>query len=235
MAEISRFNESEEPSSTPKSFRKAFSERLNAALDRHGVIPPGYGRVIGAAELFGVSQNTAAAWLKGDGVPELVRLPEIADILGTTIQQLVVGEPAHDSPLVDERYVSINLHAADSVGGYSWHVLPETLRSLGLANDIKMLHISNGDMAPFVSPGDVVIYDPRVKRILANGIYVLKIEDRFIVRRVQRGLKQNFRLICDNPAFSDEVIESSEFEEHTQEGGGIAVVGQVVGRLLVGG
>jgi len=147
----------------------------------------------------------------------------------------VVGDAAHDSPLVDERYVSIDVHAADSVVGSSWHTLPETLRSLGLANDIKMLHISNSDMAPFVNQGDVVIYDPRVKRILANGIYVLTIEKRFIVRRVQRGLKQSFRLICDNPAFNDEVFESSEFTEHAQDGGGIAIVGQVVGRLLVGG
>jgi len=85
------FDEPEVKSGKPKDFRKAFAERLNAALDRHGVIPPGYGRVIGAAELFGVSQNTAGAWLKGDGAPELARLPEIADILGTTIEQLVVG------------------------------------------------------------------------------------------------------------------------------------------------
>jgi len=221
MTSIVDFDEPDERSAKQKAFRTQFAERLNAALDRHGVIPPGYGRMIGAAELFGVSQNTAAAWLKGDGVPELARLPEIAEILGTTIEQLVVGDYGHDSPLSDEHYVRVDLHAEDSVGGYSWHTLPETLRSLGLANDIKMLQISNDDMSPFVSQGDVVIYDPRVKR--------------FIVRRVQRDLKQNIRLICDNPMFDDEILESSEFAEHAQERGGIAIVGQVVGRLLLGG
>jgi len=235
MTTFLNLDEPAAPSAKPKDFRKAFAERLNAALDRHGVIPPGYGRVIGAAELFGVSQNTAGAWLKGDGVPEIARLPEIAEILGTTIEQLVVGDHEHDVQLSDERYVSVDLHAEDSVGGYSWHTLPETLRSLGLANDIKMLHIGNDDMAPFVRQGDVVIYDPRVKRVQANGIYVLTIEKRFIVRRVQRDLKQTIRLICDNPAFNDEVFENSEFVEHAQGSGGIAVVGQVVGRLLVGG
>ena len=152
-------DEPDERSAKQKAFRTQFAERLNAALDRHGVIPPGYGRGIGAAELLGVSQNTAAAWLKGDGVPELARLPEIAEILGTTIEQLVVGDYGHDSPLSDEHYVRVDLHAEDSVGGYSWHTLPETLRSLGLANDIKMLQISNDDMVPFVRHGDVVIYD----------------------------------------------------------------------------
>jgi len=110
MTTFLNLDEPAEPSAKPKDFRKAFAGRLNAALDRHGVIPPGYGRVIGAAELFGVSQNTAGAWLKGDGVPEVARLPEIADILGTTIEQLVVGDHEHDVPLSDERYVSVDLH-----------------------------------------------------------------------------------------------------------------------------
>ena len=227
-------DEPDERSAKQKAFRTQFAERLNAALDRHGVIPPGYGRGIGAAELFGVSQNTAAAWLKGDGVPELARLPEIAEILGTTIEQLVVGDPDHDSLLTDERHVRVDLHMADSVGEYSWHILPETLRSLGLANDIKMLQISNDDMVPFVRHGDVVIYDSQVKRIQANGIYVLEIDQRLITRRVQRGVKQAIRLICDNLAFNDEIFESSEFSEHAQESSGIVVVGQVVGRILLG-
>jgi len=42
-------------------------------------------------------------------------------------------------------------------------------------------------MALFVSRGDVVICDPRVKRIQADGIYALGIEKRLMVRRMQRG------------------------------------------------
>lgn len=43
---------------------------------------------------------------------------------------------------------------------------------------------------------------------LANGIYVLQIDERIIVHRVQRGVKQNIRLNCDNPAFNDEFFEN---------------------------
>ena len=52
------------------------------------------------------------------------------------------------------------------------------------------------------------------------------------MRRVQRGIKGNLRLICDNPAFDDEVIEESEFGDDCKDG--IAVVGAVVGRILLG-
>jgi len=234
MTTVIRFGESEERSIKQKAFRKQFADNLNAALDRRSAIPSGYGRVIGVAELFGVSQNTAANWLKGDGVPELSRLPEIAEILGTTVEQLVVGEHGKGTHVIDERYVMIDMHEEDSDDGFSWYTLPETLRSVGLPNDIKMLQVTNDDMAPFVSRGDVVIYDPRVTRIQTNGVFVLLIDDRYIVRRAQRGVKQNIRLICDNPLFDDEILDESEFSQNEHDEAQISVVGHVLGRLKIG-
>lgn len=234
MTTVIRLGEPEERSLKQKTFRKQFADNLNAALDRRGAIPSGYGRVIGVAELFGVSQNTAANWLKGEGVPELSRLPEIAEILGTTVEQLVVGDHGTGTHVIDEHYVMIDMHEDDSLEGNSWYTLPETLRSIGLSNETKMLQVSNDDMAPYVSRGDVVLYDPRVKKIICNGVFVLQIENRFIVRRVQRGIKQNMRLICDNPLFADETFAESDFAEKAQDDRSIVVAGQVIGRMLLG-
>ncbi|WP_263768527.1 XRE family transcriptional regulator [Propionivibrio soli] len=231
---VIKFSEPEDRSAKQKAFRRQFADNFNAALDRRGTIPSGYGRVIGVAELFGVSQNTAGNWLKGEGVPELARLPEIADILGTTVEQLVVGDRDTGTQAIDERYVIVDMHEDDSEEGFSWYTLPETLRSVGLPNDIKMLQIGNDDMAPYVNRGDIVVYDPRVKRIQANGVYVLQTNERFIVRRAQRGLKHNIRLICDNPLFDDESFDESEFSEDIQDKSRIVVAGQVIGRVLVG-
>ena len=75
---VIKLDDPEEKSSKQKSFRKRFAENLNAALNRRGAIPSGYGRVIGVAELFGVSQNTAANWLKGDGV-DIAQFPKVHD------------------------------------------------------------------------------------------------------------------------------------------------------------
>ena len=235
MANVVHLGESDDRSAKQKAFRRQFAGNLNAALDRRGAIPSGYGRVIGVAELFGVSQNTAANWLKGDGVPELSRLNEIARILGTTVEQLVAGDRSVGSHVIDENYVMVDMHEEDSLDGHSWYTLPETLRSVGLSNDIKMLQIGNDDMAPFVKHGDVVIYDPRVNRIVASGVFVIKANGRYIVRRVQRGITQKIRLICDNPVFEDEVVEVSDFSENASDDHGLFVAGQVVGRLLVGG
>ena len=234
MNTVVRFGDAEVRSSKQKTFRKQFAENLNAALDRRGAIPSGYGRVVGVAELFGVCQNTAANWLKGDGVPELSRLPEIADILGTTVEQLVVGDRGKDTHVIDENYVMVDMHEEGSLGGYSWYTLPETLRSMGLPKDLRMLQVSSDDMAPYVNSGDAVMYDPRVRRIQTNGVFVFQIGDRFVVRRVQRGIKGDVRLKCDNPLFEDEVLDEAELDESALPGGRISVAGQVVGRLSVG-
>ena len=234
MDVVVNLTEPEERTAKQKAFRKQFAENFQAALDRRGVIPSGYGRAVGVAELFGVSQNTAANWLKGDGVPELFRLPEIAERLGTTVEQLVNGDQNMGTQAIDERYVMIDMHGDDSLDGHSWYTLPETLRSVGLPNDIKMLQVTNDDMAPYVSHGDVVVYDPRVERIQSSGVFVLQVGERFLVRRVQRGVKQNVRLICDNPSFEDETLDESEFSEGGQADDRIAVIGYVIGRILLG-
>ena len=235
MNTVIKFSESDERTAKQKAFRKQFADNLNAALDRRGAIPSGYGRVVGVAELFGVSQNTAAIWLKGGGVPGLSRLPEIADILGTTVEQLVVGDHGKSSHIIDESYLMVDMHDDQSLGGYSWYTLPETLRSIGLPNDVTMLTINNDDMAPYLNQGDIALYDPRVKRIQSNGVFVLRIDERFVVRRVQRGVRQTIRLICDNPSFSDELLDVSEFSEEPAAGDMVAVIGPVVGRVVVGG
>lgn len=233
MSSVIRLNDPEDKSAKSRAFRKQFADNLNAALDRKGAIPSRYGRVIGVAELFGVSQNTAANWLKGEGVPELARLPEIAGILGTTVEQLVMGDQHVGTHVIDERYVMVDMHGDDSPEAHAWYTLPEALRSMGLPTSIKMLAVGDDDMAPFLHRGDLAIYDPRVRRIQSNGVFVLCVNDRFLVRRVQRGLKGNVRLICDNPAFDDEILDESEFADENQDG--IAVIGVVVGRILLGG
>ena len=232
MSSVIRLNDPEDKSAKARAFRKQFADNLNAALDRKGAIPSGYGRVIGVAELFGVSQNTAANWLKGEGVPELARLPEIASILGTTVEQLVMGEQHAGTHVIDERYVMVDMHGDDSAEAHAWYTLPESLRSMGLPTSIKMLSVGDDDMAPFVHRGDLVIYDPRVHRIQSNGMFVLCVNGRFLVRRVQRALKGNLRLICDNPAFDDEVLDESEFSNDCQDG--ITVAGAVIGRIVLG-
>lgn len=52
-------------------------------------------------ELLNVSNRTVSKWEKGDGYPDITLLPEIADCLGVTIDELLTGNtPA--APCVQE-------------------------------------------------------------------------------------------------------------------------------------
>jgi transcriptional regulator with XRE-family HTH domain len=234
MNSVIQLGESDDKTLRQRAFRKQFADHLNAALDRRGAIPSGYGRVVAVAELFGVSQNTAANWLKGEGVPELFRLPEIAEALGTTVEHLVVGDRGTGTHVIDERYAAVDVHEDDTLEGRAWYTLPETLRSVGLPPDVRMLRMASDDMAPYASQGDLVIYDPRVNRLQTNGVFVLQTGGHFIVRRVQRGIKQSIRLICDNTLFGDETLAESDFAEADEGDDRVVVVGHVVGRMLLG-
>jgi len=234
MNSVIQLGESDDKTLRQRSFRKQFADNLNAALDRRGAIPSGYGRVVAVAELFGVSQNTAGNWLKGEGVPELFRLPEIAEALGTTVEHLVVGDRGTGTHVIDERYAVVDVHEDDTLEGHAWYTLPETLRSIGLPPDVRMLRMASDDMAPYASQGDLVIYDPRVNRIQTNGVFILQTGGHFIVRRVQRGIKQSIRLICDNTLFGDETLAETDFAESDQGDDRVVVVGHVVGRMLLG-
>ncbi len=91
------------------------------------------------------------------------------------------------------------------------------------------MKVSADDMDPYLRPGDVVFYDPRVNRVHANGVYVLRIHGALMVRRIQRGTVEGLRLICDNERFGNETLTDAAMEASR-----IEVVGYVVGRLLVG-
>lgn len=234
MNTIIQLDESGDKSQRFKAFRKQFAENLNLALDRKGAIPIGYGRVTAVAELFSVSQNTAANWLKGDGVPELGRLPEIAETLNTTVQDLVIGSPNSGAHVIDERYAVIDLHDGAEDGGHTIYTLPETLRQIGLPRNVKILRIHTDDMEPYVRTGDLIVYDSRVNHIHTNGVFVLSMAGNLFVRRVQRGMKDTVRLICDNERFDAETLTATDFSDVETDDGRITVVGAVVGRLLIG-
>jgi transcriptional regulator with XRE-family HTH domain len=234
MNTIVHLNSSDERLNRQQEFRRQFAANFNAALDRRGSIPPGYGRVTAVAQLFDVSQNTATAWVRGDGVPELFRLPEIAKTLNTTVEQLVMGDAGSGAHIVDEQYAVIDLHPDNTADGHAIYTLPETLREIGLPRDVKMMRVQSEDMEPYLRTGDIVVYDPRVTRIQTNGVYVLHVNDKFVVRRAQSGLKKEVRLICDNAKFSEEVLAPEDFADAPDDSGRVAVVGQVLARVLLG-
>lgn len=214
-----------------ESFRKRFSANLAAALDQLQDIPSGYGRVTTAAQLLGVSANTMNAWLKGSSLPEIWRLPEIARRLDTTVDQLITGDFATPG-LIDEQYAMITVHGQNALDdAQNIYALPETLRFLRINRDMRLMRIETTDMEGFVSPGDLVIYDPRARQIgMTTGIFLLSAYGHLLVRRGCRTIRGQILLSCENPHMPDESLTEHDFstDEH---GDKLCIIGQIVGKI----
>ena len=68
--------------------QREFSQRLNKALDEHGIPTKGHGRQQQTAKLFGVSQKGARRWLEGIGLPRARMWNQVAQTLHVRMEWL---------------------------------------------------------------------------------------------------------------------------------------------------
>lgn len=232
MQLISDTSRSESPV-VEQAFRAFFAERFTAALDQLAHIPHGHGRVQAVAGLFGISRTTAAKWLGGDGLPELWRLPQVAQLLGVDVNELI-GATVHPMQ-IDERYVVIDAHSQDRPSDVAKVFLqPGTLDRSGLPPGCRLMKVTTNDMAGYVKPGDMVVYNPGVKWIsTGSDVYVFRVEDQLVLRRAARTLRGEI-ILSNEHGESQESFRGEDFTSDVEHAPGlIFVVGMVVARVLL--
>lgn len=222
-------------SQTEQAFRSFFAEQFNAALDRHQHIPRGHGRLQAVAGLFGITRTTAGKWLNGDGLPELWRLPRIAQLLNVDASELLGGSA--DPMVIDDRYLILEVHDQDRPDEpASMFLQPSTLHNMGIPAGCLLMRVSSNDMKAFAGVGDLVVYNPGVKRIdTGSDVYVLRAQGRYVLRRAVRSLRGDI-VLSSSPAMPEETFKPTDFtsEPHADDTL-IYVVGQVVARVLMRG
>lgn len=217
------------------AFRIVFAERFNDALNQHGSIPHGYGRVQAVTSLFGVSRTTAGKWIDGEGLPELWRIPLIARRLNVDVTELLGSMSVPTN--VDQSYVTLDIHTQeepeDASGAY---LHPETLQLMGLPPGSTLMHVTSDEMAGYVGVGDSVIYNPGVKRIgTGSDVYIFRVQGRYVLRRARRTLRDEIHVTCEAQDVPPEIFQGSDFTADKEDEDRIFVVGRVVARLVVHG
>ena len=148
--------------------RKAFSKRLDHALDLYGVPPKGKGRQVTVGKMFGVSQKAANKWLEGISLPDTMRIATIAETLKVNVEWLTYGKGP------------INVEAMPGSKGSPWKRIPLiTWEQAGnyekfdvksasewIWTDVECgkrtyaLVVKDDSMMPRYEPGTTVIVDP---------------------------------------------------------------------------
>ncbi len=217
-------------------FRSAFSANFNRALDRAGIAPSGQGRVSAVANLFGISKPAAQKWLTGAALPEMARFPDIMDRLGVTADELITGRftSAEGALAGDQVSVGVELENGETAIA---RFPARALESARLPANVAFLRIVSNEMEPYVCAGDFVLYCPGKRELEEGGVYVLSLEEKRVVRRLQQTLSQTIRIICDNRRFPSEEVPLSAIDAaqgSSPDGStSIRIEGLVVGRLLV--
>jgi phage repressor protein C with HTH and peptisase S24 domain len=178
------------------------------------------------AKRCGWSEKVIRNYLHGETYPSLDRLAIISQVTGRSITWLVAGieiDSKEKQPLI----VDNNVDGADLNSENV--VIPELLNSSkskigkfvflkqwlikeGLINEkLVIMEVSDDVMETTVSEGDIVLVNLKEDGWNGdlNGLYVIKINDLLMVRRLQYDLLKNgYHIKSDNSAYDDYFIEN---------------------------
>lgn len=87
--------------------------------------------------------------------------------------------------------------------------------------DLVVVFAKGDSMEPTIANNNSLLIQTKVESIQDGAIYVVRNDDTLLVKRVQRLLDGNLKLISDNPTYDSIVLTKEDFES-------LNVVGQVV-------
>jgi phage repressor protein C with HTH and peptisase S24 domain len=196
---------------------KNFPDRLREAI--------GDKTVRTFSKLSGISHTALNSYINNQTYPSLDKLALIADASGRSIEWLASGE-IPDSRMVPVYQYDLLVSAGN--GSLIEHETPiarfefseEWLRSQSLfGKTLSIVQVTGDSMEPTLYDGDLIL----VRHYEVNdGVCVIRINDRILVKRVQHDFIDNsYKIISDNPHYKAHEIPS-DFR------GDFAVIGQVV-------
>jgi len=196
---------------------KTFHERLRISMDGNTLRD--------FATKSGISHSALSSYLNGKTYPTLDRLTAISKASGQSLEWLATGE------IPDSRMISVyqyDLKVSAGNGSYIEHENPvakfefseDWLRSQSLFNKtLSIVQVTGDSMEPTLFDGDLILIRHNE---VDDGICVIRINDRILVKRVQHDfIDGSYQISSDNPHYKPSVVSKS-FD------GDFAVIGQVV-------
>lgn len=233
-------------------FRQQFSDRFHELLDKRKFQSKGSGRLASVASTFGVSLSAAQKWLSAGAIPEPCKLVEIAEKLDCSVDWLLRGLPGFIPDVAMDSLTSERLAMLDIVGDLV--CLPRTSilqKQSGIApsdgviclyrdwlrayagvdpEHTDAMRVHDDAMHPIVSDGDYVIYRTGITSFSVNGIYLLKVSDSILLRKVQLLLDGTYQVSAENAQYAVQIRTADDFTfleaANKADGGKINVIGR---------
>ena len=201
--------------------------RKTAGLSRDAVI---------SRATSGFSRSSLQAWEAGEREPSLENLFDLAAIYESHPWTLVTHTSLPSKKASNDEYYYIPAYEIEASAGHGAFTEGATTPAKRLAFRKDWIHdrrltpaslsaiFTRGDsMEPTIPDGATILVDGSRIEPLDGKIYVIRIDDRLWVKRVQWILGGGLRLISDNRIYSDIDISKADLE-HAD----VQICGQVV-------
>lgn len=205
---------------------KQFGERLRGKIEEHW---PSQRQL---ALNLGIPANSLSNYLNGR-IPDLDLVVRLAEALKVTPAWLLFGD--HAGKAVED-YSYIPLYDIRGAAGHG--ALPETeeikdflafkqdwIRSVLRVSpqDLKLIYVDGDSMEPTLHNGDIILVNVGNNAVVRDGVYVVRIGEAILVKRLQRLPGDMLKVKSDNEAaYEPFTVDLKKLGEE------VAVIGRVV-------
>jgi phage repressor protein C with HTH and peptisase S24 domain len=176
----------------------------------------------GFARDCGFSDTVLRQYLNGQSEPTRPALLAIARTAQVSVEWLATGQLVAGAKASAEDYVYKDPLAFET--GWLRAEFPNAFENLLLTQ------VVDESMEPTLKQGDLVLVDTNHRDLetVSHGIYLLKLNDRLLIKRLQYIADNTLRVISDHPAYEAFSIKPSELSSS------LSLMGKVVwfGRKL---
>jgi transcriptional regulator with XRE-family HTH domain len=120
-----------------------------------------------------------------------------------------------------------NVHITDEIPQFSRSWIERELNAT--PDDLCLVPVDDDSMMPTLRPGDTILLDRRAVRPDREGIYIIRMNDVSLIKRLQIMPDGYVKLSGDNPAYETFTVNLSDINNKN-----IAILGRVVWVIWAG-
>jgi phage repressor protein C with HTH and peptisase S24 domain len=193
-----------------------FPQRLKQAV--------GENSIRGFARICGFSDTVLRQYLNGQSEPTRPALLAIARTANVSIEWLAGGQPGHNNLGEGESKEYIYKDPLAFETDWLKSEFPKSY------DHLLLTQVQDESMEPTLIFGDLVLVDTSVRDLteIDHGIFLFKLNERILIKRLQYVPENHFRVLSDNPSYEAFSLDLSS------KSNGLSIMGRVVwvGRKL---
>lgn len=195
-------------------------EEMQPNVDEPDDFPSRLKKVVGDKSIrsfareCGFSDTVLRQYLSGNSEPTRPVLLAIAHAADVSLEWLAAGQAATD--VLAKKYIYKETLAFEA--GWLQAEFPKSFENLLLTQ------VKDESMEPTLRAGDLILVDTNSRDLedIEHGVYMFKLDDRILIKRLQYHAGKTLRVLSDNSAYEAFSIEM------TGKSSGLSIMGKVV-------